>query len=260
MIKKHAHKHTISTNPITYLRILFVAVASYLTVYFYVDLGVELQTHFQFHALNIGVLYAILIGFMISEIITRRHNLDDYVALELNKIRRIYHLSKHLSRANPALGVWFKNIKISMKDYIHFFEKESFINYEQASPRFRVLTYNIYGIPQEHLQTGEALYSALLDTTADATEAREFIRSSLKNRYIGNFAWLIILLVTVTFALTLAGSTPDSALPRFATMFVIFNLFLILQLIFEYGRISKRKAESYAAEYLNNLQRLEWSK
>ncbi len=255
-MKKRPLKHTISTNPATYLRLIFIGAVSVLAVQLYASQTGHVQEFFQFHATNLGILYAVLVGFMTSEIITRRHDLDGYVAQELNKIRRLYHLSRHIALANADLGPWADQIASAIKEYLSTFDKKSFLNYEEGDAAFRKITYLIYGVPQQKLREGDALYFSLLETSATATEAREFIRFGLKNRYIGNFAWLILLLTTSTLAMTLVGATPSDQMSRLVTAFVVFNLFLILQLIFEYGRINKRKAESYDARYLENIARI----
>lgn len=249
-------KHAITRSPATYVRLALIALAVFAAAYLIQQPDSETAEFFSFHARNIAVLYAILVGFIASEVISRRLRLDEYVAIELNKIRRLYHLSYHIFLANDGLKQWFEGIETAVINYLLIFKDTALTDYSKGSPAFRNITYSIYSLPSDELKSSQDLYKALLDTTAEATESRQFIKNTLTNNYVGHFAWVILVIVTITFGYFIIGTTPNTLSHKFATGFVIFNLFLILQLIFEYGRINKRKARFYSTLYLNNLESL----
>ncbi len=249
-------RHAITRSPATYARLSLIALAVFTTVYLVRQPDPTASEFFSFHARNIAVLYAILIGFIASEVISRRLRLDEYVALELNKVRRLYHLCYHIFLANSGLKVWFEDIETAIIKYLLVFEEKPLTDYPAGSAAFRNITYAIYSLPSVKLKRSQDLYKALLDTTAEATESRQLIKNTLTNNYVGHFAWVILLVVTITFGFFIIGTTPDTFTHKLATGFVIFNLFLILQLIFEYSRINRRKARFYSQQYLNNLESL----
>lgn len=249
-------RHTVTGNPWTYLRIGLIVLSILVMASIVRRPNLELTGFFGFHASNLGVLYAILVGFIASEVISRRHALDDSVSLELNKIRRIYHLAYHIGKANPELADWFKRIRADLKEYLLLFSRINFNRYAEGNPLFRRVTYGIYELPTEKLRRSNDLFLELIDTAGDATEAREYIRSALTTKYVGYFAWTILFIVSVSFALFLIMATPQIVDARIATGFVIFNLFIVLQLIYEYGRINKRKSIYYCKQYLADLESL----
>lgn len=249
-------RHAITRSPATYIRLGLIALAVFTAAYLIQQPNPQMADFFSFHARNIALLYAILVGFIASEVISRRLRLDEYVALELNKIRRMYHLSYHIFLANPSLKSWFQDIENDIIEYLVIFRDTPLTEYDKGSAAFRSITYAIYSLPTEKLKRSDDLYKALLDTTAQATESRQLIKNTLTNNYVGHFAWVILLVVTVTFGYFIIGATPNTLPHKFATAFVVFNLFLILQLIFEYGRINRRKAKFYSSLYLADLESL----
>jgi len=249
-------RHAITRSPATYARIALIALAVFTAAYLLRQPDPTTEDFFRFHASHLAVLYAILVGFIASEVISRRLRLNEYVALELNKVRRLYHLSYHIFLANDGLKDWFQGIEIAILKYLLIFKETPFTNYTEGSPAFRNITYSIYSLPSDELKRSRDLYPELLEITREATAARQFIKNTLTNNYVGHFAWFILVIVTITFGYFIIGATPDTAPHKVATGFVIFNLFLILQLIFEYGRINKRKARFYSEQYLSDIESL----
>ena len=84
--------HATTTHLITYVRIIVLFAVSFCLVWFVPTAPERLTDFFYTHAFNLGVLYAITIGFLMSLTLSRRQLIEEYIALELNKIRRLYHL------------------------------------------------------------------------------------------------------------------------------------------------------------------------
>jgi hypothetical protein len=250
---KRSLLHAVTRSPATYVRLLLIATAVTLACSLLATPSPEIIDFLKSQARNLTVLYAILVGFIAAEVISRRRKLDEQVALELNKIRRLYHLSLHIAKASPALKPWFEQVKTAIKKYLEWFEKDDFRKYEKGNPLFRQITYTIYSIPFGKLTNGADIYKALLDTAGSATEAREYIRQGLYQRYVGQFAWMTLFLVSITFGTFLILSTPSDWQHRLATGIIVFNLFLVLQLIYEYGHINKRKSDAYDELYHQDL-------
>ncbi|MBU1032680.1 MAG: hypothetical protein ABII13_00420 [Patescibacteria group bacterium] len=249
--------HTITTYYMTYVRIFVLALLSvlFVTIVPLVSLLREIQEFLLNQVVNMGILYAIISGFLLSITLRRRQSLDEYISLELNKIRRIYHLSLHLKEAEPRLAKWFNSLKDALKKYQDRFRGESFSKYDEGNPLFREVTYTIYRLPSLGIIYNTELYRSLLDAAATATESREFIRSKMTNA-IGFFQWLVIGMVTVTLGIILVGSTPKDLTSTLAAAAVIFNLFLVLLLLYEYDHSNSKKDQYLASVYANNLSEL----
>lgn len=216
--------------------------------------GSELEGFLNTHALNIGILYAIIIGFLMSLALTRRQSLEEYVTLELNKIRRMHHLGLHLAKIEPRLDPWFSRLKTAIEAYQERFRLEGFNGYEKGNSLFRTLTYAIYELPTLGLPYNSDLYGALLDAAGSATEAREYIRAKMTNS-ISRYQWKVIGLVTFTFCVIISAASIDGLVARALTAVVVFNIFLTLELLYRYDRIGEKRDRRLADLYAWNLSR-----
>lgn len=208
-------------------------------------------------ALNIGILFSITVGFLMFKTLTRRTGLDESIAVELNKIRRMYHLSLNMKKAQPALGDWFGRIRNAIIIYLQSFEGRSFSSYEKGNPLFRAITYAIYGLPSFNEPYSPELYNSLLHATSSATEARENIRSK-KSDHIGRFSWFVVIIISLVFGALILATTPHSDfLLRNLGAIVMFCLFLVLQLIYEHDRDNAVRVHALAEKYLHDLRALE---
>lgn len=248
------HLSAAGFSGMTYLRVAALVIFSVVFVRM-VPYVAEQTGVFQFFSnqvVNMGILYAIIVGFLMSIALKRRQSLDESVSQELNKIRRIYHLSKHLAVHNPTLSAWFKDVRQALTGYNDLFCEHDFGFYELGNALFRKVTYAIYRLPKECVSYNEALYMSLLTAAADATESRETIRSKL-TQTIGGFQWSVIAVITGTLSAILVASTPDDSMSRVVTTAVVFNLFLVLLLIYEYDAPSRKNRLTYASYYAHNL-------
>ena len=250
--------HTTTTSLSTYIRLFILAFLSiaFVRAIPFLTKQTEIFNFFSSQVVNMGILYAIIVGFLMSMTLKRKQSLDIFISLELNKIRRIYHLSKHLYKAQPKLKKWFEETQVAIQDYNKLFCGFDFDSYELGSPLFRKVTYNAYKLPTLKVDYNDELYKSLLSATAKATESRESIRSKLVQT-IGAFQWLVLIVVTITLSTILVSSTPDDVMSRVATTAVVFNLFLVLQLLYEYDTPNKKMKHAFAEKYAHNLSEID---
>ena len=248
--------HTTTRSRETYLRVAAIALFSVAFVLTIPYVGDKFQIVIANQLLNIGILYAVIVGFLMSITLTRRQSLDEYIALELNKIRRIYHLGLHIAKENPKLAQWFNELSAALFLYLKQFEVDGLSNYEKGGSYFRKVTYCIYGLPLQSKSYNSDLYGALLDAASSVTEAREQI-SSVKNNRIGHFQWTVSIIIALTFCWIIALSTPSDAYARVVTTIVIFNVLLMLLLLYEYDQMNEKKKAYFANLYANNLNSVE---
>lgn len=251
---KQIHATTRSTT--TYVRMSILLILSFVCVFITPRLpnGDDLDSFLQTHLFNAGLVYAIIIGFLLYITISRKQNLDAAVSLELNKARRIYHLALNMREQEPRLDGWFSTLNKALEDYHRQYRNIDLVRYEKGDPYFRKVTYTVYKLPQMGIPYHEQLYDALLEATASATEARESI-NSLKDDTIGRFSWLIMLLVTILFCFTIIFYTPDLVDAKIISSAVIFALLLTLQLIYEYDKGNILRHRYISDLYLENMKK-----
>lgn len=244
--------HTITTSFVTYVRLALLALLSLLIVLAVPFLGESLVDFLVTHTFNLGILYAIIVGFVMSIVMTRRQALEDNVHLELNKIRRIYHLVLHMKKADPALAPWYEDVRIALRAYLVHFKDTSFHAYAKGDKLFRRVTYTLYGLPVRAKAYNSDLYGAVIDAAASATEAREAVRAVL-GQAIGRFQWFALLLVTLSFCLSFAALTPASTVERILSTTFIFTLFFVLDMLYEYDWPNEKMQDYLANLYIHDL-------
>lgn len=248
--------HSTTKSPWTWVRMVFLAVLAIVISRVVPYAGPDALDHIAPRALNIGILFSMTVGFLMFKTLSRRTALDEHIAVELNKIRRIYHLSLHMKKAQPALTDWFTRVRGSIITYLKSFESHTFEGYEKGNPLFRAVTYTVYGLPSLGEPYNEQIYTSLLNATSDVTEARENIRSK-KGDYIGRFAWFVVIVISLVFGGLIIASTPDSPLLKDVGAAVMFCLFLVLQLIYEHDHDNAVRVRALAKKYLHDLESLE---
>ena len=249
-------RHTTAANPITYLHtVLALAVAGVLA--FYVPYaGSQSLDYIAPRAVNVGILFSIVVGFLMYKSLARRSDIDNSISLELNKIRRMYHLARHIAKAQPAADSWYSAVRGSIREYLGLFRTLSLHDYILGNAAFRSVTYTVYSLPSAVKEYDAQLYTSLLEATGEATEAREFIRAK-KDDQISWFSWIVVVFISLTFAVLIIMATPHVLLLRLVGAFVILCLFLVLQLIYEHDRVNSQRDRGWAVQYLDNLTSLD---
>ena len=251
------HKsHTTALNPATWLRMVFVAAVAWVIAFQLPYLGTTAQDFIAPRAVNLGILFSITVGFLMYKSLNRRSDLDNYIALELNKVRRMYHLARHIAKASPEAQTWFTAITGSIREYLGLFRTITFRQYELGSPLFRSITYAIYSLPSVAPSYNKELYQSLLEATGQATEAREYIRFKKDDR-VSLFSWIVVVIVSLVFSAIIILATPQDPALRLVGGLVTFCLFLVLQLIFEHDRANERRDKVWASRYVRDLASLD---
>lgn len=247
--------HATTSYWMTYVRLLAILIFCVGIVFIIPYHTSSLENFFSFHAVNVGVLYAILVGFIMSLSLMRKHELEEEILLELNKIRRIFHLSYHLSVDNVELKRWFEGVQERIYTYLYLFKTMPFSNYERGSELFRRITYALYQMPEMGVRYNAEIYGAILEAAGTATEAREYIYAK-KETEVGRFQWGVILFVALVFSVVMVSGTPFLFYQRLVTAIVVYSLFLALDLVYEYDHANKKKYLFLANLYVKNAEKL----
>jgi hypothetical protein len=203
----------------------------------------------------ISIIFAIVFGLLASIAINRRERLKAETATELNKLRRIYHLSKNLGMA-PYLRSWFTDLHGFIYDYLGGFDKFDLSQYEKGNALFRRIAYHVYTIPELHEVKEEVLYNELLEATAAVSDARQKITTLYRIRY-ANSHWFELTVLVLAFTVSTVIATGDSVLARvFTANLLIAGYVLMLTFLF-HDTWTKPGDKRLAMEYVKNIARLE---
>jgi hypothetical protein len=219
-------------------------------------LGPKAQDFIAPRAVNVGILFSMTVAFLMHKSLTRRSDIDNYISLELNKVRRMYHLARHIAKADAKAETWYRAVTGAIHEYLGLFRTITFRQYEMGSPLFRSITYAVYALPTQTTRYNTQLYDSLLEAAGQATEAREFIRAK-KDDTVSLFSWIVVIVVSLVFGIIILTATPQEPLLRLVGALTIFCLFLVLQLIFEHDRANERRDQAWAHRYVTDLESLD---
>lgn len=242
----------IPVTRITLLRLTCIVVGS---TAFAVTVPVSGDPYVSGANLAIGVFAALILGVLVSEAAARRQKLFESVRTELNKIRRIYHLSKNLASANPEYRSWFTEMHGYVYMYLMSFQGKDFDAYDGFNAAFRKLSYHIYTLPELKTKKDEALFNDLLRTASTVAEARQQIKELWDSRLSG-YGWTVILLLTLGFVMTTVFAMGETFSSRLAGGMAIAAAFLAVDLLWETDTLAGEK-RSMAKRYVENIGRLE---
>lgn len=206
--------------------------------------------------ISIAAVYAVVAGVILSSVIRRRANLFDSVRLELNKLRRLYHISKNLAAGSPdRFRGWFTDLHGHLNGYLTHFAGKDFDVYDSSNGAFRKLSYHVYTMPEVQGAKEAALYEDVLRTTGTIAEARQRIKELWDNRLSGH-VWTVLLLLTAAFVISTGFATSDTVGGRTAAGAAFAVALLVIDLIWEADTlVAERKG--MAQRYADNLAKLE---
>jgi uncharacterized membrane protein len=251
-----AFRHTTAANPTTYLRMLLLILLAAFIALRIPYVGESALDFVAPRVVNLGILFSITVGFLMYKSLNRRSDLDNYIALELNKIRRMYHLARHIALSTTGADAWLAAVSGGIREYLGIFRTVSFHEYRLGNPMFRSVTYAIYSLPTQVQHYNSELYASLLEAAGEATEAREFIRAKKDDR-VSLFSWIIVGLISLIFSTLVIAATPYELVLRAVGALVILCLFLVLQLIFEHDRANNLRDRLWAHRYVEDLHSLD---
>ncbi|KPJ85300.1 hypothetical protein AMJ57_03605 [Parcubacteria bacterium SG8_24] len=199
----------------------------------------------------IAVLFSVILGLLIHQAAGRRREMLAAVMLELNKLRRIYHLAKNLSAASQKYRSWFTEVHSNLYGYLTFFADKDFSRYDESNQAFRELSYHIYTVPELEPGKESSLYRELLNTSAVVAASRQKIKELFDSR-MSPYVWAVILLMEAGLILTTAlsgGSRLAGAVLVAVSLSAVGLLWEMDDMAGERRRLAKR--------YVDNIARLE---
>ncbi len=203
----------------------------------------------------LAVFFLMFAAIFILQAEERRRTLHRTVAVELNRLRRIYHVAKNLSVANEAFRPWFTELHGYVYAYLTFFSDKTFADYDKSNADFRHVSYHVYTIPEVVGGREEALYRDLLKTTAEVAQARQRIKEISDSR-LSATGWVALLLVAVAAAVAVCLTVTNSIADRLFAGFVVAAIALIVDYLWDIDALSA-ESRDLADRYSKNVSQLE---
>lgn len=236
----------------TLVRLILVTVGSVALALLAPAAGDLYASGFQ---LSAGIFLAVMLALLTSEAAKRRQKLFESVRIELNKIRRVYHLSKNLASANPKYRTWFTDMHGYVYEYLSSFSGKDFDAYDDFNASFRKLSYHIYTLPDLETKKDEALFQDLLRTASTVAEARQQIKELWDSR-LSAYGWTVVLLMVLGFVVASILGMSETLEARVAAGVTIAAALLAVDLLWESDTLAGEK-KAMAKRYVDNLGRLE---
>jgi peptidoglycan/LPS O-acetylase OafA/YrhL len=242
-------------TPFSFLRLASLVVIGFAAAMFMPVFGDESAQGLHF---IVAVFVAMVLVLLIAESAARRQKLLETVRVELNKLRRMYHVSKNLAEPVAQLRPWFTEVHGLLYAYLSKFSGKDFNSYDDFNAEFRKLSYHIYTIPKIETPREQVLYQDLLHTTSVVAEARQQIKELWDNR-LSAYSWAAAVLLAFVFFVSVALSVQDTVSSRLAGGAAISAVLLALGLLWEADALSLEK-RLLARRYVDNISRLELSR
>lgn len=201
------------------------------------------------------VLSAIIIGFSAQRAFSRRDEMSKTIALELNKLRRVYHLAKNL--AGERHRQWFTELHGHLCGYLNAFEGKDISKYHETNAAFRKFSYHLYAIPTLDTEKERVLYRELLVAAGLVAGARQSIQEVWK-RGLSPLLWNIILSISVLSAFAVRMSMGPS--DKNVAVLVIAALGCSLVYLSEADDLDSQAPADFSKRYVDNIASLELSR
>lgn len=205
------------------------------------------------YAVAADVAVVSMLGVVFLRAIKRREDLANWVAVELNKIRRVYHLGKNLGLSGEHRA-WFTELHGHVYGYLMAFDKKDLSQYQETNGEFRKVSYHLYTIGQLANEKEKVLYREMLEAAGDAASARQHIQE-LRDGGLPAPAWTALYgLALLAAAVTYATVLPGERLAVGLTVAVLVVAFLISK---DTDQLKTLNGRALAERYVENIARLE---
>jgi hypothetical protein len=203
-----------------------------------------------------ALVFAVILMIIARRVTARRQELRSAVYLELNKLRRIYHISKNLTAGSSRFRPWFMEIHGNLHMYLAAFEGSHLRDYRQNNPGFRRLSYHIYTAPELETDKERQLYADLLKTTGRVAETRQKIKELVKGR-LEHPEWSWLMVAAFTCILAVLSSADAAGGSRLAVGMLIGVVLASLDYIWRIDKLDREMLD-WTGRYVRNISKLEY--
>ncbi len=195
----------------------------------------------------------LLLALVLQRALRRYDQLGEWVAIELNKLRRVYHLGRNLG-GESRHRQWFTDLHGFLYGYLMAFDKKRFSQYQETNQQFRKLSYHLYQIPGLETEKERVLYRDLLEAAGEVAAARQRIQQ-LWNGGLPPRVWQGLLATAAAAALAIFSAMGPS--DRFTAAFALTVLGGGVLLARGADNLSNLAGEDVSKRYVENIARLE---
>ncbi len=184
----------------------------------------------------------------------RHEDLSESVSLELNKLRRVYHLGKNLAGDDSKLRTWFTDLHGFLYGYLTGFDKKEFSRYQETNGDFRKLSYHLYTLPDVSSEKDRVLYRELLEAAGVVAGSRQRIQE-LWNGGLSSKVWNVMYAIAaLAGAAILVSISSDDWLAAGLLLSVMASAVALVKSVDQMRTVS---GEALSKRYVENLARLE---
>lgn len=199
------------------------------------------------------VLSGILAALVVQRAVRRHDELNEWVAIELNKVRRVYHLGRNLG-LEARYRQWFTELHGFLYAYLTAFDKKPFSRCQETNGPFRKLSYHLYQIPGLETEKERVLYRELLEAAGTVASARQRIQE-IWNGGLPRHVWNGLAVVAIAAgAAVLTAMGPSD---RFTAGAVLTALGAGFMLARQADDLRLLAGEDLSKRYVENIARLE---
>ncbi len=201
------------------------------------------------------VLTGVIVGFSAHRAVSRRDDLTEEIAIELNKLRRVYHLGKNLGSEQHRQ--WFTELHGHLYAYLTAFDKKDFSQYQETNGAFRKFSYHLYQIPSLDTEKERVLYRELLEAAGQVAGARQRIQE-LWNGGMSPALWNVVLSMAAMSAVAVRMAMGPS--DKNVAVLVIATLGCAVVYLRGSDDLKSIGGSDLAKRYVENIARLELSR
>jgi hypothetical protein len=195
----------------------------------------------------------LILAVVLLKAMDRHEALGEWIALELNKIRRVYHLAKNLG-ASENLRQWFTEVHEYVYAYLSSFEGKNFSEYEETNAAFRRVSYHVYQIPELKTDKERALYDELLDAAGLVAGARQRIKE-IWNGGLPRPLWNLLVLAAAAAGAAVLFAV--GSIDRLVAALLLSVLVIAVTLVRETDTMRTLDGGALPKRYVENIARLE---
>ncbi len=202
------------------------------------------------------VTTALLLAVAAQRALARRDQLTEWIAIELNKLRRIYHLGKNLGMESRHRQ-WFTELHGHLYAYLTAFDKKNFSQYQEMNGHFRKLSYHLYQIPSLDTEKERVLYRDLLEAAGTVAGARQRIQELWNGKLPASFDRALLCIAVLSGAAVLWSMGPAD---RYTAAFVLATLGSAVVFVRDVDSMRVMAGDELSKRYVENIARLELSR
>lgn len=242
-------------TPIAAFRLAGLAAAGFLIGWYFPAMA-EPAAHGA--DLVIAVVFAGIAGFLLHQGSVRYRELQHAVYLELNKLRRMYHVSKNLLAISQKFRPWFTDLHGLLQTYMTDVGGRDLAEYSKSNVAYRKLSYHIYTAPEPASHLEQTLFNELLRTQGLVAEERQRVKELLSQN-ISAYVWAAVLLLAAALIAAIVAAVGPGMAERVVAGAAVAAVILTLDLLGAVYSIREQRRD-WSKRYVNNLAKLDYSR